>query len=78
MLNLKETSPESGSMLSEIFYWRDITRVLSAVSKEIKQPFVELVVQLTQDLDLVKDFFIQRDRISKGIKEAKWNNKHMK
>ena len=47
VLNLKETSPENGSMLSEIFYWRDITRVLSAVSLELKLPYVELVVQLT-------------------------------
>ncbi len=56
VLNLKETSPENGSMLSEIFYWRDITRVLSAVSLELKLPYVELVVQLTQNLNLVKDF----------------------
>lgn len=53
IINLKETSPENGSVLSEIYYWRDITRVLSAVSLELKLPYVEMVVQLTQNVTLV-------------------------
>lgn len=28
---LKDTSPESAGMLAEIFYWRDISRVLEAI-----------------------------------------------
>jgi hypothetical protein len=37
---LKDTKPDSGGCLSEIYYWRDMDRVLDAVSSEIAQPYV--------------------------------------
>ena len=33
-------------MIGEIHYWRDIHRVLDAISGELKLPFVEVVVQI--------------------------------
>ncbi len=42
--NLAGVSPENGGLLSEINYWRDITRVLDAVSKELKQSYVEMIL----------------------------------
>ena len=33
---LKDTSPESSGMLAEIYYWRDISRVLDAIGDELK------------------------------------------
>lgn len=82
--NIRDTCPESSSIIAEIFYWRDITRVLDAVSQEIKQPYVEMVLQLMisterpQFQSQVKSFQQQKDRVMKGVKEARWNNKHMK
>ena len=82
--NLKEQCPESNTIIAEIFYWRDITRVLEAVLAELKQPYVEMVMQImvsSDDKDLVNEvmqFQQQRDRVVKGGKEARWNNKHMK
>ena len=34
--NLQEITPDTGGMLSEIVYWRDITRVLKAITHELK------------------------------------------
>lgn len=42
---LKETAPE-GLMLAEIHYWRDMARVLEAINSELKQGFVETVIQI--------------------------------
>ena len=42
---LKDTVPKEG-MLGEIHYWRDLARVLDAIVKELKQAFVETVVQI--------------------------------
>jgi hypothetical protein len=42
---LKDTIPKEG-MLGEIHYWRDLARVLDAIAKELKLPFVETVVQI--------------------------------
>jgi hypothetical protein len=33
-------------MLSEIHYWRDMSRVLEASHTELKMPFVEFTVQV--------------------------------
>ena len=33
-------------MIGEVHYWRDLARVLEAISKELKQSFVETVVQI--------------------------------
>lgn len=44
-MKLKDTLPSDG-MLGEIHYWRDISRVLEAVTEEIRQPFVEVVIQI--------------------------------
>jgi hypothetical protein len=43
--NLAETIPKEG-MIGEVHYWRDINRVLDAVSSELKQPQVEVAVQI--------------------------------
>ena len=42
---LKDMTPDAG-MLAEIHYWRDMSRVHDAISAELKQQFVELVVQV--------------------------------
>ena len=39
---LKDTIPKEG-MIGEVHYWRDIHRVLEAISDELKLPFVEVV-----------------------------------
>ena len=33
-------------MLAEINYWRDMSRVLDAINNELKQSYVEIVVQI--------------------------------
>ena len=33
-------------MLGEVNYWRDLARVLDAISQELKHGFVETVVQI--------------------------------
>ena len=33
-------------MLGEIHYWRDMARLLEAVVKELREPFVETVLQV--------------------------------
>ena len=68
-------------MLAEVHYWRDMARVLEAIATELKQPFVELIVQILSCADLTPDvtnFQQQRSRVTKGVKEAKWNHKYMK
>jgi hypothetical protein len=75
-------------MLAEVHYWRDMSRVLEAVTEELRQPFVEVVVQILQALSeeehmkaLAEDvalFLKEKARIVKGLKEAKWNNKYMR
>ena len=42
---LRDTIPKD-NMLGEIHYWRDIHRVLEAISEELKLPFVEVVGQI--------------------------------
>jgi len=81
---LKEQCPESGTLTAEIFYWRDITRVLDAVIRELKQPFVEMTVQVLvlveqpSTIKKVTSFQTLKDRVVKGGKEARWNNKQVK
>jgi len=75
-------------MIGEIYYWRDMSRVLEAVTEELRQPFVEVVIQILQaaaesqsDKVLALDvalFLKEKARVIKGMKEAKWNNKYMK
>ena len=45
---LKQTSPESGGMLAEVFYWRDMDRVLDALNAELKRPFVKTTVKICE------------------------------
>lgn len=45
LCNLRDTNPDQG-MLTEINYWRDMARVHDAVSEELKQSFVESVIQI--------------------------------
>jgi hypothetical protein len=42
---LKDTQPGEG-MIGEVWYWRDLSRVLEAVTEELRQPFVEVIVQI--------------------------------
>lgn len=34
---LRETNPGEG-MIGEVYYWRDLTRILEGISGEVKQP----------------------------------------
>jgi hypothetical protein len=43
--SLKNTSPESGGLMAEIFYWRDMDRVLDAIVGELRQPFVDKICE---------------------------------
>ena len=85
---LRDTIPGDG-MLGEIHYWRDLCRVLSALSDEVKQSKVELTIQILvtkssgdkQNDILMQDvtnFTKDKSRVLKGAKEARWNNKYMK
>ena len=81
---LRDTVPKEG-MLGEVHYWRDLARVLEAISQELKHAFVETVLQiLVQQEDDeniqrdVKRFYKEKERISRGNKEAQWNHKYMK
>jgi hypothetical protein len=40
---LKETQPSDG-MIGEVYYWRDLSRVLEAIMEELRQPLVEVIV----------------------------------
>lgn len=87
LVKLKNTQPGEG-MIGEVFYWRDLARVLEAVTEEIRQPFVEVIIQILQSAseedankvfaEDVSTFLKEKARIIKGLKEAKWNNKYMK
>jgi hypothetical protein len=75
-------------MIGEVHYWRDLSRVLEAVGEELRQPFVEVVLQILQakgeeatNKVLAEDvavFLREKARVIKGLKEAKWNDKYMK
>jgi hypothetical protein len=52
---LKDTVPESQGMLAEINYWRDMSRVLDAINNELKQSYVEMVVQILTCAKFDKD-----------------------
>ncbi len=43
---LRDTSPDSSGLLAEIFYWRDISRVLDALATELKFSYVEITLQI--------------------------------
>lgn len=43
---LRDTSPDSSGLLAEIFYWRDISRVLDALASELKFSYVEITLQI--------------------------------
>lgn len=89
---LKDTMPDEG-MIGEVHYWRDLSRILDGISSELKQPQVEMTIQILlmkvdQDKKSstgnnvletdVKQFQAQKSRVMKGAKEARWNNKYMK
>ena len=40
---LRDTIPEEG-MLGEVYYWRDLSRILDAISNELKHPQVEMTL----------------------------------
>jgi len=42
---VRDTVPKAG-ILGEVHYWRDLARVLDAISKELKQGFVEISSQI--------------------------------
>lgn len=84
---LADTTPGEG-MIGEVYYWRDMIRILDGIAQELKQPQVELTVQVLIELlsrdkseSLSRDvehFQRQKSRVMKGAKEARWNNKYMK
>lgn len=78
---LKQTSPESGGMLAEVYYWRDMDRVLDALNLELKKPFVQKTVKICElgreSIQEIANFQCQFTRVTKGAKEAKWNSKYM-
>ena len=45
---LSQTIPQEG-MTGEIHYWRDMFRILDALCKEVKQPFVEIALQILNE-----------------------------
>lgn len=55
---LRDTNPKDG-MIGEVHYWRDLARVLEAISQELKQGFVETVVQILAAQD--SNEALQRD-----------------
>ena len=78
---MSKTNPGAG-MLGEVHYWRDLSRILEGLSAELKQSKVELIVQalINESAAVIelKEFNSLKTRVSKGVKEAKWNNKYMK
>lgn len=89
---LRDTVPAEG-MIGEVHYWRDLNLVLDGILQEVKQPQVELVVQILLNVaespgfsksesellrNEVTNFTKNKSRVTKGAKEAKWNNKYMK
>mmetsp|Transcript_5222 Transcript_5222/g.8083 ORF Transcript_5222/g.8083 Transcript_5222/m.8083 type:complete len:176 (+) Transcript_5222:451-978(+) len=84
---MRDTIPAEG-MMGEVHYWRDLSRILEGVSGEIKQPQVEVTVQLLLEKSLegsldylandVQSFTRLKSRVLKGSKEAKWNSKYMR
>lgn len=42
---LKDTVPADG-MIGEVHYWRDLSRILDGISAELKQPQVEMTIQI--------------------------------
>ena len=57
LARLRDTIPGDG-MIGEIHYWRDLCRVLDGITQELKQPQVELSVQI---LLSVNDQVISQD-----------------
>jgi len=60
-----------------------MARILDAASKETQQSYVEVVVQVMcaseeRKMKLAEQFQKERGRVTKGSKEAKWNQKYMK
>lgn len=73
---VRDTVPKEG-MLGEVHYWRDLARVLDAIWQELKQSFVETVLQILACHDIdeqlqsdIKKFYTEKERVSKGSKEA--------
>jgi len=83
LLKMKETIPGEG-MLGEVHYWRDLSKILDGLQAELKQPQVEMTVQILLSKDSpvltsdVSEFTKQKSRVLKGAKEARWNHKYMK
>jgi hypothetical protein len=42
---LRDTIPGDG-MIGEVHYWRDLSRILEAINNEVKQPYVEITLQV--------------------------------
>ena len=71
-------------MIGEVHYWRDMARILDGISEEVKQGYVEVCLQVLalqhekSIIDSVEKFSREKNRVIKGAKEARWNNKYMK
>ena len=61
-----------------------MSRILDGINEEVKQPYVEISMQaLSEQKDksikeTLEKFSREKNRVVKGTKEAKWNNKYMK
>lgn len=42
---MRDTIPAEG-MIGEVHYWRDLSKILDGISQELKQPGVEVTVQI--------------------------------
>ena len=42
---MRDTIPGEG-MIGEVHYWRDLSKVLDGISNELKQPGVEMTLQI--------------------------------
>ena len=42
-------------MTGEVYYWRDMFRILDALCKEVKQPFVEIALQILNERETSDD-----------------------
>ena len=80
---LKDTIPSEG-MIGEVYYWRDMARILEGINTEIKQTYVEVCLQMLASINEksikedIESFSKEKSRVFKGVKEAKWNSKYMK
>ena len=80
---LAEKNPEK-EVLSEITYWKEMSHDLQCAKREMNdhiESSVNAVLEALKDSDAARDdilrYLDQIDRIYRGLKEAKWNDKYL-